>query len=80
MFRTYKLVPDSKSHLARVQKAIDRGEQTVSCKKCGAAHKTLRKIPYQGNIFYYCEDCIKQAMKKGVDVRVEEEKKDVRED
>jgi late competence protein required for DNA uptake (superfamily II DNA/RNA helicase) len=67
--KTYRPQPDSKSHLAKVQQAIERGHHAVKCRKCGATHKTLRKLPLRGETVYYCEDCIKKAMKENKDVR-----------
>ena len=69
MFKRYRPVAESKSHLAKVEKKINSIREIVRCHKCNAANKTLRKISYQGKDFYYCEDCIKKAMKENKDVR-----------
>lgn len=65
----FRPVPNSKTHLAKVQKALDRHEQTVSCAKCGAVGVTLRKLPLLEETIYCCENCIRQAMTQGKDVR-----------
>lgn len=69
MFRTYRPEPTSKSQLAKAQKALDSHQQVVSCSKCGATQKTLRAFPFRGSKVYYCIDCVKDAMRKGIDVR-----------
>lgn len=57
-------------------KPIDKAEKqttfshiVVGCEKCGATTTTLRKIPLRGEMKYYCEECIKRAMKEHKDVR-----------
>lgn len=65
--RTY--LPEHKS-----KRQIEREKQAaratvVMCNRCGATNKTLRKLPLYDEFVYYCEDCIKAAMKAGQDVR-----------
>lgn len=69
MQQVYKPLPTSKSQMKRAQEAIDRGYSTVKCAKCGASHRTLRKLPFRGSTVYYCEVCIRTAMQQGNDVR-----------
>ena len=69
MFKIYRAVPDSKSHLAKVKRQRILATKVVGCHKCGATDKTLRKLPLRGEVVYYCEDCIKKAMKENKDVR-----------
>lgn len=69
MQQVYKPLPVSKNQMKRAQEAIDRGYFTVKCNKCGASHRTLRKLPFRGSTVYYCEQCIRIAMQQGKDVR-----------
>lgn len=41
----------------------------VHCKKCKSTEKTLRKIITKGEKEYYCESCIKKAIRRNEDVR-----------
>lgn len=71
MFKHYRPVIDSKSQQMKKEREAIFTHEIVCCHKCGAIQTTLRKLPLRGKTVYYCETCIKKAMK---------EKKDVRED
>ncbi len=69
MFKFYKPTPMSKSQQQKAEKAKLFTHEVVCCNKCGATHTTLRKLPLRGEMKYYCEECIKRAMKEQKDVR-----------
>lgn len=43
----------------------------VVCEKCGAPDKTFRALKFRGIKVYVCQDCLKDAMKRGIDIRTE---------